>query len=80
MEIIILEIILLILCFLGLLAVVIFFRRKYNYNSVDLLIRRLDEQKELDLLTLESGNREINRIEKEILECKKKLKIKLFNK
>ena len=66
---------------LGVIAIIIFIVRK---NSPDTdyykIIAELNEQEEKDLKTLEEGNKEIDRIEKEILECKKKLGFKLFKK
>ena len=75
------ETILLILCVLGIIPVIIFFLRK-NQSDVDYykVIRELNEQEEQNLDELALGNKEINNIEKKILECKKELKIRLFRK
>jgi len=76
-----LKIVLFLLWGLGAIAIIIFILRK---NSPDTdyykIIAELNEQEEKDLKTLEEGNKEIERIEKEILECKKKLGFKLFKK
>lgn len=76
-----LKIVLFLLWGLGAIAIIIFIIRK---NSPDTdyykIIAELNEQEEKDLKTLEEGNKEIDRIEKEILECKKKLGFKLFKK
>jgi len=76
-----LKIVLFLLWGLGAIAIIIFIVRK---NSPDTdyykIIAELNEQEEKDLKTLEEGNKEIDRIEKEILECKKKLGFKLFKK
>lgn len=42
-------------------------------------IRIYNDEKEKSLKKLDEGNKEINRIEKEILKYKKKLKMKLFD-
>ena len=83
MEIIIfLEIILGILCILGLIVIVIFFIRKKGDNEFNVykLINQFNEQMKSDIETLEQGNREIDEIERKILACKKKLNMKLFDK
>lgn len=76
-----LKIVLFLLWGLGVIAIIIFIVRK---NSPDTdyykIIAELNEQEEKDLKTLEEGNKEIDRIEKAILECKKKLGFKLFKK
>ena len=76
-----LKIVLFLLWGLGAIAIIIFIVRK---NSLETdyykIIAELNEQEEKDLKTLEEGNKEIDRIEKEILECKKKLGFKLFKK
>ena len=76
-----LKIVLFLLWGLGAIAIIIFIVRK---NSPDTdyykIIAELNEQEKKDLKTLEEGNKEIERIEKEILECKKKLGFKLFKK
>ena len=68
-------------CRLGGVAILMFVLRKnvqgYDYDKI---IRELNEQKEIDLETLKNGNKEIDKIEKEILNCKKELKMKLFKK
>lgn len=81
MEIIILEIILLILCSFGVGAVIIFFKRKnQSDNYFDVLIKKLNHQMGQDLKELDRGNKEINKLEQEILICKKQLHMKLFEK
>ena len=83
MEIILfLEIILGILCILGLIVIVIFFIRKKDDNEFNVykLINQFNEQMKSDIETLEQGNREIDEIERKILVCKKKLNMKLFDK
>lgn len=76
-----LEIIILILCFFALGAVIIFFKRKsLPSNHYEVLINNLNLQKEKDLKELEKGNKEINKLEQEILICKKQLHMKLFEK
>ena len=80
-KIIFLEIILGVLCLLGIVAVIIFFIRKNDKGiDIDKLIRQFNEQKESDLKTLEYGNKKIDEIERKILTCKKKLKMQLFDK
>lgn len=44
------------------------------------LYQFVEQQEEENLLTLNKGNKEINKIEEQILECKKKLNMKLFRK
>lgn len=44
------------------------------------LYQFVTQQEEENLLTLNKGNKEINKIEEQILECKKKLNMKLFRK
>lgn len=80
-EKVVVETILLILCVLGIIPVIIFFLRK-NQTDVDYykVIRELNEQEEQNLDELALGNKEIDNIEKKILECKKELKIRLFRK
>lgn len=75
MELTIIEIVLLILCFIGLIAVVIFFLRKNTETyTEEILIKNLEEQKENNLKLLKEGNKEIDKIEKEIAKYKKILK------
>ena len=68
-----------ILCGLCGIAILIFVLRKgdqgYDYDKI---IWELNEQKEIDLETLRNGNKKIDKIEKEILNCKKELNMKLF--
>lgn len=80
-EKVVVETILLILCVLGIIPVIIFFLRK-NQTDVDYykVIRKLNEQEEQNLDELALGNKEIDNIEKKILECKKELKMPLFEK
>ena len=75
MELTIIEIVLLILCLIGLIAVVIFFLRKNTETyTEENLIKNLEEQKENNLKLLKEGNKEIDKIEKEIAKYKKILK------
>lgn len=78
---VIIETILLLLCFISMVNIVIFILRK-NDNNVDYdkLIRNLNEQKISDLEMLEYRNKEIDDIEFKILECKRKLGFNLFRK
>ena len=80
-EKVVIETILLILCVLGIIPVIIFFLRKHD-NTVDYykVINELNDQEEQNLDALALGNKEIDAIERKILECKKELKIKLFRK
>ena len=80
-EKVVIETVLLILCVLGIIPVIIFFLRKHD-NTVDYykVINELNEQEEQNLDVLALGNKEIDAIERKILECKKELKIKLFRK
>ena len=81
MEITYLQIILFGLCALSGIAVLIFALRKNDKGiDYDKIIRELNERKEKNLNTLDIKNKEIDKIEKQILECKKKLNIKLFDK
>ena len=80
-EKVIVEILLLFLCILGIVPVIIFFMRK-NETGIDYyrIINEWNEMEEQNLETLALGNKEIDNIEKKILECKKELKIRLFRK
>jgi len=65
------------------LCVLIFFIRKARYKEPDIseyyrLINELNDQKDDDLKLLHQRNKEIDKIEEEILKCKKELGIKLF--
>lgn len=81
MKLTFIEIILLILCFIAIIAVIIFFLRKNNQiYSEENLIKNLEEQKEKNLKFLKQGDKEIDKLEKEILECRKKLNLKLYKK
>ena len=67
------------------LCVLIFFIRKVRYKEPDIseyyrLINQLNDQKDEDLKLLHERNNEIDKIEEEILKCKKELGIKLFKK
>lgn len=68
------EIVLLLLCGIGLLAFIIFIIRTkdngYDYDC-DKIIAELNEQQEKNLEDLNAGNKEIDKIESEILKCKK---------
>lgn len=75
------QMLLLILCGLGLIVFIIFILRiKDEGYDYDAIIAKLNEEEQKDLENLKSGNREINEIESKILKCKKELGIKLFNK
>ncbi len=80
-EKVIVEILLLFLCILGIVPVIIFFMRK-NDTGIDYyrIINEWNEMEEQNLEILAQGNKEIDNIEKKILECKKELKIRLFRK
>lgn len=71
------EIIFLYLCSVSLVAVFIFFLR-IKQDDYDVIIKRLEEDRENNLRLLEEGNKMINVIEKEILKCKKELNMRLF--
>lgn len=76
-----LQFLLFILCALGGVAILIFVFRKQDQGiDYDRIIRELNEQKESNLKTLEDRNKEIDKIERKILDCKKELKMKLFDK
>lgn len=67
------------------ICVLIFFVRKARYKEPDIseyykLINQLNDQKDDDLKLLHQRNKEIDKIEEEILKCKKELGIELFNK
>lgn len=69
------------LCGLSGLAILIFiFRQQDQGYDYDKIIRELNEQKKVNLKTLKERNKEINKIESKILDCKKELKFKLFKK
>ena len=76
-----LQFLLFILCGLGGISILIFFARQkdegYNYDKI---INDLNQRQKIDLQTLKTGNKKINKLEKQILECKKELNIKLFKK
>lgn len=71
------EIIYLCLCAISTVAVLIFYLRT-KQEDYDTLIKKLEKDKENNLKLLEEGNKKINKIEMEILKCKKELNIKLF--
>lgn len=77
--IIVLEIILFCLCFLGGISILVFLLRKcddgMDYNRI---IRELNEQKAENLDKINKGNKQIDEIEEKILKCKRKLDWKLF--
>lgn len=76
-----LQFLLFILCGLSGIAILIFVLRKQDQGlDYDRIIKELNEQKEFNLKTLEDGNKEIDKIESKILDCKKELKFKLFKK
>lgn len=68
---------------LGVICIIIFFIRKIKYKEPDIseyykLISILNDQKDEDLKLLHDRNKEIDKIEEEILKCKKELGIKIF--
>ena len=68
---------------LGGICIVIFLIRKVRNNEPDIskyyrLISQLDDQMEEDLNIIQKRNKEIDKIEKEILNCKKELGLELF--
>ncbi len=76
-----LQFLLFILCGLDGLVILIFILRQNDQGyDYDRIIRELNEQKEQNLNLIDSGNKEIEKIEKQILECKKVLGIRLFKK
>ncbi len=76
-----LQFLLFILCGLGGLVILIFILRQNDQGyDYDRIIRELNEQKEQNLNLIDSDNKEIEKIEKQILECKKVLGIRLFKK
>ena len=69
------------LCLISLLIFIIYvFIKSDNDIDYDKIISDLNKQKEIDLLILDKGNKEINKIENKILKCKKELGIRLFRK
>ena len=75
----IVQFMLFILCAIGGLVLLILIFRQSSYEiDYNEIIARLNEQEKIDLEIISKGNKEIDRIEKKILECKKKLGIKLF--
>lgn len=62
-----------IFCLIGLI-------RKDDGIDYDKWIKIYKHEKETSLSLINDGNKEIDRIESEILKCKKKLKMKLFEK
>ena len=63
------------------ICVLIFVLRQHDTGyDYDKIISELNKQKENDLQILKDGNKEINEVEEKILECKKELKMKLFDK
>lgn len=76
-----LQFLLFILCGLDGLVILIFILRQNDQGyDYDRIIRELNEQKEQNLNLIDSGNKEIEKIEKQILDCKKVLGIRLFKK
>ena len=74
-----LQFLLFILCGLGGVAILIFVLRKQDQGlDYDKIIKELNEQKEINLEILNEGNKEIDKIERKILECKKELHLPLF--
>jgi len=80
MEVIsIVQFMLFILCAIGGLVLLILIFRQSSYEiDYNEIIARLNEQEKIDLEIISKGNKEIDRIEKKILECKKELGINLF--
>lgn len=81
MEINLLIFILLILCFIAatLLIIIVVNTNKQENVDYNKIIKYLNCQKEKNLKTLMEGNKIINKLEKEILKCKKQLNMKLFD-
>lgn len=76
-----LQFLLFILCGFGGVAILIFVLRKQDQGyDYDRIIRELNEQKDDNLNTLDIRNKEIDKIESQILECKKELHLPLFKK
>lgn len=76
-----LQILLFVLCGIDGIAIIIFvFRNEDQGYDYDKYIKELNNLKKQNLKTLEDGNKEIDEIERKISDCKKKLKIKLFEK
>lgn len=70
---------------LGGICVVLFFIRKKKYKETDIsecyrIARELNEIQDQDLELINKRNKEIDKIEKEILKCKEILKINKFSK
>ena len=78
-EVIFLQMILFILCGLTGIAILIFILRK-NQQDIDYnkYIVMMKEQTEFNLETLNKGNKKIDDLEEKILNCKRKLRMKLF--
>lgn len=68
------------LAFLAAIFCLIAMVRKDDGIDYDKWIKIYKVEKETSLTSIDEGNKEINRIESEILKCKKKLKMKLFEK
>lgn len=81
MEINLLIFILLILCFIAATLLIIIAVNTNKQEDIDYnkIIKYLNCQKEENLKTLMEGNKIINKLEKEILKCKKQLNMKLFD-
>lgn len=66
-----------VLCIISILVFLIFFLRKNdNGSNYDKIIEELNRQEDENLSILDKGNKKIDKIEKEILKCKKKLNMK----
>ena len=77
----ILQMILFVLCFLGGITILIFVLRKNDQGiDYDKIITLMKKQTEENLEALNEGNKKIDKIESKILDCKKKLKMELFDK
>ena len=78
-ELAFLQIMLFGLCVLGGISVLIFGLRQCDDDiDYDRIIRELNEREEKDLDIINRGNKQIDELESRILECKKKLGLKLF--
>ena len=75
------EFLLLSLCvFSGIVALILLLRKSSYEIDYNAIISQLNEQEKIDLEILNNGNKEIDKLERKILECKKELGIKLFKK
>ena len=58
----------------------IFKKKKQHENNIYQLIQHCNDTMQKDIEELNKGNQKIDEIERKILICKKKLKMKKFNK